>query len=149
MFETPVFVTQPESPSRTYMIGVYDPINPNEVRFEKVKLPQSGPNSVKEAKMYYLYHLTDIEDAETTRIMSCVAIEEYIRATHSVFTLNDKEDIEQALRMLFSWNSDQKNPAESYTEVVNILLKRVVLTDSLDDKFAKLKEVASEILKIE
>jgi len=78
--------------SRTYMLGVYDPASPNEIRFEKVILPEAARNTINSAKQHYL--LANIEEAETTRIMVCISIEEYLSATHRDLTEEKKEDIE-------------------------------------------------------
>lgn len=128
------------SGSRTYMIGVYDPVCPNEIRFEKVVLPETSPNSIKEAKTYFLYLLDDIEDAKATRIVVCISIEEYLNATHSQFAQSDKEDVELTLNMLYSWNSKQETPFVSYSEALGALFKHVALMEDF-------RKIALEILQ--
>ncbi len=141
MFEIPATMVQSGiSPSRTYMIGVYDPVSPNEIRFEKVILPESARNTIQDAKRYYL--LDNLEEASTIRIMVCIAIEEYLSATHEIFKVlpeEEKEDIELTLKMLYDWNAKQKKPSESYSVALNTLLQRVTLADDFNDKFTKLK----------
>jgi len=66
------------SPSRQYMLGIYDKGFPEEVRFAKVILLSSVQNTIKNAKYYYL--LANKEEATSIRFVFCVSIEEYLRA---------------------------------------------------------------------
>lgn len=132
------------SASRTYMIGIYDPNSENEIRFEKVVLPEGAPNTIKSAKQHYL--LNNIEEAEDIRIAVCISIEEYTGALHK-FTEEEKEDIELTLKMLYDWNVKQKNQSESYSGALTALLKQVIVVNDFYEKLTKLKEEALALLQ--
>jgi len=69
------------SNSRTYVVVMYDVASPDEVRFAKVELPEPFKNNSNQAKNYYLFNNAE----PATRILACVAFEDYISAFNEVF----------------------------------------------------------------
>lgn len=151
------------SPSRTYMIGVFESFDPPKIHVKKVVLPKATPNSIKNAKFCYL--LDDINNATNTQFAFCVPIEEYLRVASSgpfteeeqeylnpslkMITEKEKEDIDLTLKMLYEWNSKQKIQYESYNEILTILLNRVSLINDFKDQLRKLKEIAIVLTQLE
>lgn len=135
------------SPSRTYMVGIYDHVSPNEIRFERLTLPESAPNTPQIAKQHYL--LDHLGDASPIYIMFCVPIEQYLASTNDMYTNKQKEDVELTIKMLSDWNNRQKYPSESHNMALSNLLSKVLLMESFSEKLAKLKETAWALLQIE
>lgn len=87
MFQTPVLTLL--SPSKTYMLGTYTLTNPNDIRVGEVVLPPSVPNTIKNAKFYYL--LANVDEATQIRFIFCVSVEEYLNAVDRAFLKAEKE----------------------------------------------------------
>ncbi len=66
------------SPSRQYMLGIYNKGFPEQVHFAKIILLSSVENTIKNAKYYYL--LANEEEATAIRFAFCVSVEEYLHA---------------------------------------------------------------------
>jgi len=150
------------SPSRTYMVAVYDPLFPEDFHFERVVLPEETQNTIKNAKFYYI--LSHLDAATTIRILLCVSIEEYLQGAREEesqeklvevaagfdFVRGDvKTDIEKTLKMLYEWNFKQKEPSITYLGALTSLFKRVAIIDDFECKFSELQNKAIALLQIE
>ena len=138
--EDPVTV----SPTRTYVVVVYDVVCPNEARFEKMILPESFQNNSLQAEYYYRSRNQD----RALCILACVAFEDYVGTVTDIVEevifqppLVEKkryfdtrstsltEDMKEVRKMLDAWNDEQKHPSTSYTMILRTVLHKLAFQE--------------------
>ncbi len=124
------------SNSRTYAVGIYDVGAPNDIRFEKVKLPLSSGNTSRHARQYYL--LSHFDQAKAIRILTCMPIEDYLALVND--SLEEiifdkpavsggnilKSDMEEVRIMLDKWNETHfPGPGTTYAVTMGVILQQM------------------------
>lgn len=154
----------PISPTRTYILVVYDEVTPNEVRFVKFVLPFSYPNNVVQAKFYGKILLND----EKSNIIDCLPYEDYMEVKQvfedfievkpdppvpegvkfSFYPMAGglAQDMQEVRQLLDAWNDEQPNPSNTYSGILRTILMRVTAQKIvLDDTLKELTQLVKDV----